>query len=594
MNIWSKTSLRVKLAFWSVLCVFVIVLAVRGLGIYGTTSFLVQHHEQNIRSHVQLAALALQEPLRTTNYLALSEQADIIVRFSGITGVRITDANRHILIERGTLDGTRMQVPIQRDAPLGNILISFSRRPLTTGLAAVLTMEGAALVFFLVASFAGLWWLSGYYLKDLRELASCIRDKTCALSEHYPGEERRDEIGLLASTIKTRDYELAVYQKELEQYKDELEDKVEVRTRELKHAKLLSETILNSIPDAISLIQVQDYTILDVNSSFERQYQMSKEEIVGRSCFEIRATKSARCDDQEQKCPVTSYFEHNRPMQYEHVLDLGPRDRRYIEVSAWPVCYDAGSSIEHMVHVERDVTERKRIETQRKHVEQIVRHDLKSPLNGIYGMAQLLEMEVEAESDQIEYVQYLKGSVHKMLHMINNSIDLHRMEEGTYRVQAAEVDLLEILTSLQKEWQHLANKKNLEMQILVNGQPPGPDQTLVIEGEKDKLESMLANLVVNALEASPPEQKVTFSITSAKDSLHIDIHNWGEIPEQIKDRFFERYVTAGKERGTGLGTYSARLVARAHGGDISFSSSVQAGTNLFIDLPLPPSFNLRS
>jgi signal transduction histidine kinase len=238
-----------------------------------------------------------------------------------------------------------------------------------------------------------------------------------------------------------------------------------------------------------------------------------------------------------------------------------------------------------MVHVERDVTQKKRIKTQRKHVEQIVRHDLKSPLNGIYGMAQLLEMEVEAGADQMEYIQYIKGSVHKLLHMINNSMDLHRMEEGTYQVQAEEVDLLTILAGLEKEWQHLASKKNLRIQTLVNGHQPGPDQSVVVHGEKSKLESMLANLVVNALEASPEEKTVTLSLTSDWSRVHIDIHNWGEIPEEIQDRFFERYVTAGKEQGTGLGTYSARLVARAHGGDISFRSSEQEGTLLRIELP---------
>ncbi|MFP4427856.1 MAG: ATP-binding protein [Desulfovermiculus sp.] len=594
MNIWRNKSLRVKLALWSVLCVFIIVLAVRGLGAFQTTTFLIHHHEQNISSLMEMAVLALKDPLRTTDYLALHEQADILVDVSGITGVRIQDANGHILTERGSLDGTHIQTPIQGDRPLGSIMVSFTRQPLIAGLTAVLKMEGAALALFLVASFAGLWWLSGRYLKDLRELALCIRDGACAISERYPGQERRDEIGFLAWTIKTRDSDLAVYQKKLEEYKDELEDKVEARTRELNQAKQLSETILNSIPDAISLIQIQDCVVLDVNSAFESQYQMSKEEIIGRSCFEIQAGKIADCENQKQRCPVTGYFEQNQPTYCEQTLELGPRKRLHVEVSAWPVHYDQDSEIIHMVHVQRDVTERKRLERQRKDVEQIVRHDLKSPLNGIFGMAQLLEMDLHSGDEHLEYVQHIKGSVHKLLHMIHSSMDLHRMEEGTYRVQAAEVDLLEILASLQKEWQHLANKKNLKMQILVNGQPPGPDQTLVIEGEKDKLESMLANLVVNALEASPPAQKVTFSITSVKDSLHIDIHNWGEIPEQIKDHFFERYVTAGKERGTGLGTYSARLVARAHGGDISFSSSVQAGTNLFIDLPLPPSFDLRS
>lgn len=586
MRIWNRFSLRLKLALWSVLCVFVIVLSIRALGVYGTYSYLSQHHKENIRSHMQLAALSLQDPLRNMDYLNLRQQADIITGFSGITGVRIADHNGQVLLERGELDGTHLETPIHPQSPLGRIVVSFSRDPLTQALMTVLSLEGMALALFLLATFGGLWWLSHYYLSDLRALSSCIQEGACAMTEHYPGQERQDEVGLLASTMKARDVELAVYQQELEQYRDELEHKVEERTRELKESKLLSETILNSIPDAISLVDVNTYMLMDVNTAFEKMYGMNKKDIIGRTCFDIRKGKHASCLDEEQKCPIAGYLENRPPIHYEHVLDWGPKERRYVQVSAWPVIYEQGQRTQQMVHVERDVTEQKRIEKQRQHVEQIVRHDLKSPLNGIYGMAQLLEMELSGSEEPMEYVQYIKGSVHKLLHMINNSMDLHRMEEGTYRVQAEEVDLLDILANLHTEWQHLLTKKGLLLQTVVDDQPLASGQTCPVRGEKNKLESMLANLVVNALEASPGGEAITLSVTRDTGRARIDIHNWGHIPKEIQDRFFERYVTAGKEKGTGLGTYSARLVARAHGGDISFRSSEQEGTHVRIELPL--------
>jgi len=66
----------------------------------------------------------------------------------------------------------------------------------------------------------------------------------------------------------------------------------------------------------------------------------------------------------------------------------------------------------------------------------------------------------------------------------------------------------------------------------------------------------------------------------------VDIHNQGAVPESIRDRFFERYVTYGKQYGTGLGTYSAMLIARAHGGNISFTTSREEGTHLLVTLPV--------
>jgi len=68
----------------------------------------------------------------------------------------------------------------------------------------------------------------------------------------------------------------------------------------------------------------------------------------------------------------------------------------------------------------------------------------------------------------------------------------------------------------------------------------------------------------------------------------IAIHNSGVIPASIRERFFQKFVTSGKQSGTGLGAYSAQLIARTLGGGITFQTSVEEGTTLTVSLPLPP------
>ena len=578
-------SVTFKLAFWSVLCIFVVIIASRVFGVYETYSFFSAHHKQTLRSHMELATKALKTPLQTTNYVQLREYAQRISQFSGITGVRITDSNDAVLIEQGTFDGQELAVPIQEEAPVGTIAVSFSQEPFLRGVTRIFSIEAMVLAGLLLATFGVLWSLTRYYLNDLNALTAVIRDAPGPSGREYPGAARRDEVGLLAATLRDRDRDIVAYQQELEAYKKELENKVEQRTEELRHSKQLSETILNSIPDAISLMEVHNYTILDVNTPFTEFYGLDKQDIIGRTCYDVRAAKHVECSDEVQKCPVTAYFEYQRPVTYEHVLQGPNNTQRYVEVSAWPVQYDTGV-VEQMVHVERDITEHKRMEQQRKQVEQIVRHDLKSPINGIYGMAQLLEMPEETDpQERAEYIQNIKGAVNKMLHMINNSLDLQRMAEGTYSVQVESVDLVQMLIALQNDWRHLENNKSLRVAMYLEHDPLTPEHRLVIQGEKTKLESMIANLIVNALEASPEQETVTVRIHTQDQRVGIRIHNWGVIPVDIRDRFFERYVTAGKNHGTGLGTYSARLVARAHGGDISFTTSPEEGTTLLVDLP---------
>jgi signal transduction histidine kinase len=95
---------------------------------------------------------------------------------------------------------------------------------------------------------------------------------------------------------------------------------------------------------------------------------------------------------------------------------------------------------------------------------------------------------------------------------------------------------------------------------------------------------MLVNLIKNALEASPDDTDVLVSVE--KDAaVHIVIENSGEVPPDIRDRFFDKYVTRGKHAGTGLGTYSARHIARAHGGDVTLDCSTPGSTRVEVTLP---------
>jgi signal transduction histidine kinase len=96
--------------------------------------------------------------------------------------------------------------------------------------------------------------------------------------------------------------------------------------------------------------------------------------------------------------------------------------------------------------------------------------------------------------------------------------------------------------------------------------------------------SMLSNLVKNALEASPEGGVVTIGLCTGAQP-EVTVHNMGAVPEAIRDRFFEKYATQGKSSGTGLGTYSAQLIARTLGGDIHMRTSEQEGTTVTVRFP---------
>jgi signal transduction histidine kinase len=133
---------------------------------------------------------------------------------------------------------------------------------------------------------------------------------------------------------------------------------------------------------------------------------------------------------------------------------------------------------------------------------------------------------------------------------------------------------------------NIADKKNVDIIIIFNKQYYTLEHNLPFIGDKIYLQSALDNLVKNAIEASPQNQTVKIKIKHDNAWLWVSVHNWGMVPEQILSCFFEKYATAGKKNGTGLGTYMAHLVVTSHGGSISVKSSQDEGTTVKIGLPI--------
>ncbi len=240
----------------------------------------------------------------------------------------------------------------------------------------------------------------------------------------------------------------------------------------------------------------------------------------------------------------------------------------------------------------RDITDRKKIERLRDDTERIVRHDLKNPLTSIIASSMILQKSSLTDDDK-KMLSYIYDSSHQMIHLINHSMDLFKMEEGSYEFKTESVDLIQLFNDLDNELSYLAKDKSINRNYYLHNKMINWKEAYYIAGERLYLKDLFSNLLHNALEASPENEIVSVFISDKNDYHRINIHNLGAIPEPIRDRFFERYVTKGKKRGTGLGTYSALLIAKTHGGNINFSTSDNKGTSLIVSLPKHKTFSLK-
>jgi CheY-like chemotaxis protein len=221
----------------------------------------------------------------------------------------------------------------------------------------------------------------------------------------------------------------------------------------------------------------------------------------------------------------------------------------------------------------------------REDMEQITQHDLKSPLTAFVNIPRLLAKEKNMTGSQVELLQMLGDSAHEMLSIITRSLDLVKMERGTYRLLQLPVDVCGVLRHNLRDLSMLTAEKKFTVHIQVDGKPMEEGSACLISGEEALVHSMFGNLLKNAVEASPPGEMISVDIARGND-VTISISNKGAIPIHIRDRFFGRYVTEGKKDGNGLGAYSARLMARTLGGDVAVNTSDPAGTRMEIRLPL--------
>ncbi len=234
----------------------------------------------------------------------------------------------------------------------------------------------------------------------------------------------------------------------------------------------------------------------------------------------------------------------------------------------------------------RDITEDKLAEELRIQVEHIVRHDLRSPASSAVQIAKTLALSDNLSQDERLLLTLFEQTGRNMLDTINTSLELYKIETGRQQMSLQTVDVLALLRGLLRETDHAPNFAGVGRRVLLNGEPPAVDAVALCTGQINLLRLALRNLLVNALEASPAGETVTLELTTP--GCFLSIRNHGAAPPEIRNNFFDKFVTKGKKSGTGLGTYAAKMMIEAMGGEIGMRASDELDeTVVSVRLPAP-------
>jgi PAS domain S-box-containing protein len=238
------------------------------------------------------------------------------------------------------------------------------------------------------------------------------------------------------------------------------------------------------------------------------------------------------------------------------------------------------------VCVLRDVTHFKELDALKTDFVSTVSHDLRSPLTLMRGYASMLEMVGQLNEQQNNYIQKIVSGVEDMSRLVNNLLDLGRIEAGI-NLKVEKASCQEIIEKVISGLQLQAAQK----QIQISREIPGEEPTY-LEADRALLQQALTNLVENAIKYSRNEGKILLRVNKQPDTVIFEIIDNGiGISPVDQPRLFEKFYRGAQQsskdqRGTGLGLAIVKSIAERHGGKVWADSKLGKGSMFSLRIPL--------
>lgn len=211
-------------------------------------------------------------------------------------------------------------------------------------------------------------------------------------------------------------------------------------------------------------------------------------------------------------------------------------------------------------------------------------HEIRTPLNGILGFASLLNDEDIEMEDVKKYSSYIQSSGNRLFELINNIIDISKIESGTMLVSEKDLSVNELINEIYNQFGIIAQNKKLNLIKLL-------EKDVIIVSDSLKLHQILSNMVNNAIKFTP-SGSVEISYKTNEQEIIFCVKDTGKGIEKDKlEKVFERFYQAdmSMERGfegAGLGLSICKGLAKCLKGDIWVESEIDKGSQFYLKIPL--------
>lgn len=393
--------------------------------------------------------------------------------------------------------------------------------------------------------------------------------------------KRDDEIGEMSNSLQQMTSKLI-------ESNNDLEKQVQDRIKQIKKTEAKAQIILETAADGIFTTD-EIGTIKTFNPSAERMFNYNSKEIIGKSIDILLANTykkelSQFLSEEYNPCSQKTPIDQDTP-KFEHEMKGMKKDGDVfpIYLSLGKACIEGKKTFTGIV---RDITELKKVEKMKNEFVSVVSHELRTPLTSIRGSLGLVAGGATGDlSDKTkEMVDIAVNNSDRLIRLINDILDIEKIESGKMEIELKPINLLEIIEQTVKSNQGYADQHHINF-IIKDDHPE-----IKINADQDALTQILTNLLSNAAKFSPKDSNVEIIVDRIKDKVQVSVKDYGPgIPENFQDKIFDKFAQSDssdsrQKGGTGLGLSISKALIEKMGGGISFRTEINEGTTFTIEI----------